>query len=38
MSISKLIAKAEHSGIKVGRADSFTIGYSVDVHVKITEG
>ncbi|MEI6234721.1 MAG: 50S ribosomal protein L19 [Planctomycetota bacterium] len=38
MSVRKLIEKAEQSGIKVGRAESFTIGDSVEVHVKITEG
>ena len=38
MSVRKLIEKAEQSGIKAGRAESFTIGDSVEVHVKITEG
>src|ERR1700710_987894 len=38
MSVQKLIEKAERSGIKEGRAASFTIGDTVDVHVKITEG
>ncbi len=38
MSVQNLIEKAERSGIKAGRAESFTIGDTVDVHVKITEG
>ena len=38
MSIHKLMAKAEESGIKKGREASFTIGDTVEVHVKITEG
>lgn len=38
MSVQNLLAKAEASGLKAGRAESFTIGDTVDVHVKITEG
>ena len=38
MSVQKLIAAAEKSGIKVERTNSFKIGDTVDVHVRITEG
>lgn len=38
MSVRNLIEKAERSGIKADRANSFKIGDTVEVHVKITEG
>jgi large subunit ribosomal protein L19 len=38
MSVKNLIEKAERSGIKADRAKSFTIGDTVEVHVRITEG
>lgn len=38
MAVQNLIAAAEKSSLKEGRVNSFRIGDTVDVHVKIVEG
>jgi large subunit ribosomal protein L19 len=38
MAVSKLMETVAQSGMKNDRLDSFTIGDTVDVHVKIVEG